>query len=63
MEAVVKDGLKLRCKNVKLFLREPLYYVSEFVFPLASEVQASFWRLTEGARRATGVSLPPAAAA
>ena len=23
-EASVKDGLKLRCKNVKLFLREPL---------------------------------------
>jgi hypothetical protein len=22
-EASVKDGLKLRCKNVKLFLREP----------------------------------------
>jgi len=36
--------------------QETNYFVSELVFPWVPEVQASFWGLTEGARRATGVS-------
>ncbi|MCK4486871.1 MAG: hypothetical protein KAU38_08935, partial [Desulfobacterales bacterium] len=40
----------------KILRNEGIYFVSELAFPWGPEVQASFWGLTEGARRATGVS-------